>query len=268
MTNLRGTATSVALAGLLSLGLTACGSSTDSPAGAGAATTATTKAAADAKTALAASTTELKTGNYALAATTPDMKVTGSVHVPSKSGALKMDISSEGTTFTMELIGVTPDRWVRIGSSDPQLRSFLGDGKSWSHLDTSKIKKGGDLDIDVTTADVLGLDPLIKGATTVKGDAKNVAGIIDATKIEAEDSLLDSDDIKAMGPAAATLPFTATLDDRGRLVSLVIDAPKAGDTPAGKWSYTLSGYGEQKAQTKPKGTVKEISDQQLSLLNG
>ncbi|MCU7728518.1 hypothetical protein ODJ79_32810 [Actinoplanes sp. KI2] len=264
MINLRGTATSVVLAGLLSLSLTACGSSTDSSADAGSATT----APVDAKTALAASTTALKTGNYALAVKTPDMTVTGSVHAPSKSGALKMDFTSEGSTFTMELIGVTPDRWVRISSSDAQVQSFLGgDGKSWSHVDTSKVKKGGGLDIDVTNADLLGLDALIKGATTVQGDAKNITGTIDATKIEAEDSLLDSDDIKAMGTAAATLPFTAALDGQGRLTTLVIDAPKAGDTPAGKWSYTISGYGEQKTQTKPEGTIKEISDKQLSALN-
>src|SRR5262245_59519681 len=184
MTNLRGTATSVALAGLLSLGLTACGTSTDSSADAGGATTAATKAPADAKTALAASTTELKTGNYALAAKTPEMTVTGSVHVPSKSGALKMDITAQGSAFTMELIGVTADRWVRVSSSDPQIQSALGsDGKTWSHVETSKVKKGGGLDIDVTNADLLGLDALIKGATTVKGDAKTITGTIDATKI-------------------------------------------------------------------------------------
>lgn len=268
MTNPRGTATSIALAGLLSLCLTACGNSTDSSAGAGGATTAATTAPVDAKAALAASTKELTAGNYALAVKTPDLTVTGSVHAPSKSGALKMDITSEGSTFTMELIGLTTDRWVRVSSRDPQLQAALGgDGKVWSHVDSSKIKEGGGLDIDVTNADLLGLDALVKGATTVKGDAKNMTGTIDATKVEAEDALLDSEDIKAMGTAAATLPFTATLDDQGRLTTLVIDAPKAGDTPAGKWSYTISGYGEQKTQTKPDGTVKEITDQQLSMLN-
>ena len=57
---------------------------------------------------------------------------------------------------------------------------------------------------------------------------------------------------------SAALPFTATLDDDGRLTQLVLDMPKAGDTPAGKWTLDISGYGAQAAQTKPTGKVTEM----------
>jgi hypothetical protein len=268
MNTLRGSITSAALAGLLGFALTGCGTSTDGDTAGGAATTAATTAPADPKAALIASLAALKTGNYALTVDSPETKVTGSVHVPSKSGALKMDVTSEGSSFTMELVGAAPDRWVRISSTDASIQQLLGsDGKTWSHIDTSKITKGGGLDIDVTNADLLGVEPLLQGVTAVKGDGRTITGTIDATKIDAENGFLDDEAIKAMGAAASSLPFTATLDDQGRLSKLVIDAPKAGDTPAGKWTYTISGYGEQKAQTKPAGPIKEMSTKQLQLLN-
>ncbi|GIM95715.1 hypothetical protein [Paractinoplanes toevensis] len=268
MNTLRGTITSAALAGLLGFALTGCGTSTDSDTAGGTSTAAATTAPADPKTALIASLKELKTGNYALRVDSPETKVTGSVHVPSKSGALKMDVTSDGSSFTMELVGAAPDRWVRISSSDAAIQQLLGsDGKTWSHIDTSKVAKGGGLDIDVTNADLLGVEALLQGVTAVKGDARTIAGTIDATKVNADDGFLDDDAIKAMGAGASSLPFTATLDGQGRLTKLVIDAPKAGDTPAGKWAYTISGYGEQKAQTKPAGAIKEMSAKQLEMLN-
>ena len=46
-----------------------------------------------------------------------------------------------------------------------------------------------------------------------------------------------------------------------------LDVPKAGDTPAGKWTINVTGYGEQKAQEKPTGAVKEMPDSAYEMLN-
>jgi hypothetical protein len=48
----------------------------------------------------------------------------------------------------------------------------------------------------------------------------------------------------------------------------VIDAPKAGETPAGKWTVDVTGYGAQMAQAKPSGTVTEMPASGYQAVNG
>jgi hypothetical protein len=263
MKNLRGFVVPVAITVLVGLGVSGCGDSSSTAAPeAGAATT----APADPKAALAASTKELAGGNYAFKATSPDADAEGVVHIPSKSGSIKLEGKTEGFAIHMDLLLVDADRWVRM--STPQGKSILdekADPDTWFHVDASKLSKDADFGVDVSQPDMLYVGTIVTAATTVQGDAHTITGTIDGTKITSEDAFLDSQTIKDVGAAASALPFTATLDDQGRLTKLVIDVPKAGDTAAGKWTVELSGYGEQKALTKPSGTVKEMDSAQLEL---
>ncbi|GIF24485.1 hypothetical protein BJ973_007964 [Actinoplanes tereljensis] len=268
MTNLRGRISTAALAGLLGLTLTACGTSTDTGSAADP-TAAASTAPADPNAALAASLKGIQQGDYAFALATPGPKAKGAVHLPSKSGAVKLEEKTKDYSFSMELVGTDTERWFRFDSSEAFVRSMFGsDGKTWKHIDTAKIGKDGALDLDVTNADLLGLAGLVKAVTDAKVAGSTITGTIDATKAVTADSFLDEDVVKSMGAAASSVPFTATLDDQGRLTKLVLDAPKADDTPAGKWAYTISGYGAQKAQGKPTGAIKEITAEELSVLNG
>ena len=251
------------------------------------------KAAADPKAAIAAAVAAMKEGNYAFTAKTPDTDAAGAVHLPSKSVSMRMGTKSADTKGTIELRLVEPDRWMKItmdlgdlganlgqiDTSDPKQAEFaesmrqmaeMFSGKYWMHVDTSKLK--GDaakqLGMDTASADVTGAGALLGTVVTAQGDARTVTGTLDATKITEDLGMVNTTDIKAMGPAAAALPFTASLDDQGRLTKLELDAPKAGDTPAGKWTIDLTGYGAQKAQEKPAGTIREMPDNAYAMLNG
>lgn len=57
------------------------------------------------------------------------------------------------------------------------------------------------------------------------------------------------DDLYVDAPGMSAIPFTAAVDDAGRLTSLVLDmAETRGRTPAGTWTITISGYGKQVSQ--------------------
>lgn len=251
------------------------------------------KAAADPKAAIAASVATLKEGNYAFTAKTPDTDAKGSVHLPSKSVSMVMGTKSAETEGTIELRLVEPDRWMKITMDLGDLSGGLGEidksnpeavkfaeqmrqmtemfsGKYWMHVDTSKLKGDAAKQLGIGTdgADVTGAAALLGTVVTAQGDARNITGTLDATKITEDLGMVNTTDIKAMGSAASALPFTAALDDQGRLTKLELDVPKAGATAAGKWTIDLTGYGAQKAQEKPAGTVREMPASAYSMLNG
>ncbi|GAA0542120.1 hypothetical protein GCM10010172_24440 [Paractinoplanes ferrugineus] len=269
MMTTRGTFATAALAGLLSLGLSGCGDSTDTAGGTGPATTTTTTAAADPKTALASSTKAMKEGNYAFGVDGPGAVVTGLVHLPSKSAKLAIDASAESFTMKLEFVITNPNRWVRMSSNGKSMLSKGAPGDTWFHVDTTKLKKGSDLDLDLSKPDVIDVGALLAAASDAKGDSKTITGTIDGTKVKSPDGFLDNDTLEGMGAGAAKLPYTAKLDDKGRLTELVIDAPasEASQTPAGKWTFTVTGYGEQAALTKPTGKVKELPSGSYAMLN-
>jgi hypothetical protein len=237
----------------------------------------------DPKAALAASTSGLNAGNYAFTAAMPDAQLTGVVHVPSKSAALQIDSKATDGPGKFEFRLVDPDRWVRmsidvkamtqgVDLTDPAMKPLvdtlkLFDGKTWMHVDLSKVKNADDLGLDLAKPDVTGASALLAGVVTAQGDKHTVTGTLDATKAGDEIGGFDTDDVKAMGEAAKSLPYSATLDDQGRLTHLELDVPKAGETPAGKWTLDLTGYGAQQPQTKPDGPVKEMPASGYEMLN-
>lgn len=271
MKNLRGPV----LAATLTLALTAAGCAQKAEGDKAAAEP------ADPKAALVASTSGLKAGNYAFTASTPDAQIKGVVDLANKSAAVSIDSRAADAPGKLEMRVVDPDRWIKMSFgagmtegldlNDPVMKPFadalkLFDGKTWLHLDLSKVKNADEYDLDLST-DVSGATALLSGVVAAQGDAHDVTGTLDATKAGDDVGVLDSEDVKAMGAGAKALPFTAKLDDQGRLTHLEIDVPKAGETPAGKWTIDLTGYGSQQPLTKPTGAVKEMPDSAYKVLD-
>jgi hypothetical protein len=280
----RGKLAGIVLAAALGASLTACGTSSD----AGDAPAA--QPPADPKAALVASTSGLKAGDYAFTSETPADKANGVVHSPSKSANLKTYFEEDGAKGSVEFRFVDTDRYVKfdmdtkelkaqldsVDASDPEMAEMVKgvkdmidvfSGKKWQHVDLTKIKEPGDFGMDQKNPDLTGASGLISGVLTAQGDARTVTGTLDATKADESNSPFDGEQLKAIGDAAKSLPYTATLDDQGRLTKLSFEAPKAGETPAGTWSVAISGYGEQTAQAKPD-KAEEMSAEGYEMLNG
>jgi hypothetical protein len=279
--------TSLLLAGLLGATVTGCAGNQEAGQQAGEQKPAA--APVDPKAALASSTSGLKAGNYAFTGSTPDTSSEGVMHFASKSAAVKSTSRAKDAAGTFELRYVDPDQYLKISMDTKEITAGLADmdtsnpemkkmvdglrqmaemfsGKYWMQMDRSKVT-GREFNLDVSDGDITGLTELLSKATVTKGDAKTITGTLDATTIDDNDGMVDTDDIKAMGAAAKSLPYTATLDEQGRLSDVTIDVPKAGDTPAGTWTFAVTGYGAQKAQQKPSGQIRKTPASAYEMLN-
>jgi len=95
-------------------------------------------------------------------------------------------------------------------------------------VDESKITKKNNIPFDLSGGDdAINISGLMTSVSDVKypnpSDTKTITGTVDLTQSTGVGSPNPSD-VQSAGPAAKTTPFTATLDDQGRLAELKINA--------------------------------------------
>ncbi|MFF5174412.1 hypothetical protein ACFY3U_17475 [Micromonospora sp. NPDC000089] len=256
-------------AALLVPGLTACKTDSATDDAAAAPTT-----PADPKTALLASTKEISKGNFTFSmAGGPELNGGGKVHLPSKSAEVTLASeakSADDLSMKMHLVYIGDDSWVlmdfgNMADSVPTLKAMKG---KYQHLDRAKLKNGGELDFDFTDVDPAGSDKLLRTATEIRQTGPGAyAGTLDVTKLTDSD-VLDADDVKKMGAKASVVPFTATVDDQGRLSQIAVDVPTAGDVKAYTMVVKYADYGAATpVQQPPAAKVVEASDQVYQMFN-
>jgi hypothetical protein len=245
----------ILVAALLGPGLTACGANGSEPA----ATESTAPAIpADPKQALLDSIREISKGNFRFTLTADGVTGEGMVHLPSHSARMTVKSDDSDSTFTMDLIYIESDSWVRLDM--PELaelagKSSLASGK-YLHLDRSKIQND-DLKFDFNDVDPAGSELLVKAIVDVRKTDEGVyTGTLDLSKATDAD-LVDEETVKALGVQATKLPFTANVDAQGRLTTLSIQVPAAGDTKAHELKINYLDYGAATPVEKPAPSETE-----------
>ena len=250
----------VTITAALALLLTACGSATD-------------RAPADPKAALAASTSGLIAGDYAFTVATPNTRFEGTVHRPSGTGELEI---TTGTRTEFRQAG--SDHWLRMGLDpatvdqelegidlgDPRLKGFaaavdqmkkLLNGTTWVHHDPGKFRNER-RSPGLTGTDVTGAATLLSAVVAAQRDADRITGTLDMAGAGETLGAYNTAGLDALG----TVPFTARLDGEGRLVHLELTLPRVDHTPAGPWTFDVTGCGAQQPVPAPAGAVEEMPD--------
>ena len=231
----------------------ACGSSSDGSGTPGAA--ATSSKAPAAKDVLLGSLSEYDKGVYAVDYTALDGSGQGAIDAPKKQAYVKMVSTDPDAKFAMEVLLIEPDAYVKMDMGElaklPGMQQL--NGKTWMHIDRAKVKDAASLGLAADETDMLDLKALLQSAQSVQpaGDHK-YSGTLDLAKGE-DTPVTDEAVVKALGPQAATVPFTATLDAEGRLTELLIDVPAAGATKPHQLRMTVTQYGAVTIPAKPTG---------------
>jgi hypothetical protein len=174
------------------------------------------------KDALVASVRVLATTSYAVSLTAADRTAIGSVDPIGGTATVTASASVSGEPTRIDVLMITTDSWARVdGAPD------LGVSPSkWMKLDPSKVAEGA-LPFDATHLDdAFSLADVLTGLLAVKrSDARHYSGSIDLSGVQGGSSLIPTG--SALGTAGEDVPFTATLDKKGRLTDFHVTGPAA-----------------------------------------
>jgi hypothetical protein len=166
--------------------------------------------------------------------------------VDGRTGArVTIDGNEAGTVIHQEVILINGDAWFKLDFSTFNAR-FGIDPTKWMKADLSKLPHFTGPP-DLTGKDVLDTHSLftVLGDVT-ETDSTHLSGTFDLTAATGFDRS-DPATVAAAGPAAKTAPFTATVDDQGRLTQVTYTVPGT------KISFQMqcSHYGSPSAITPP-----------------
>ncbi|HEX8346200.1 MAG TPA: hypothetical protein VF657_15895 [Actinoplanes sp.] len=101
------------------------------------------------------------------------------------------------------------------------------DGKRWVHVDPVRMRKLEPRVLDpgptVQHADATPLTALVEGVTAAKRNGNTIAGALDASKVNIAEDDFNGDPFGA--DMSGIVPFTAELDQQGRLTRFAVDVP-------------------------------------------
>ncbi|ASW56679.1 hypothetical protein [Plantactinospora sp. KBS50] len=263
-------------AAMLVPGLTACkqpGAESDAESSAtpsvGIAPSATTSAApGDAKQTLLDATREIGNGNFRFSLDSGGTTATGTVHKPSHSAQLHSGLGDATSDLAMDLdlIYIEPDTWVRVtfdgaaADAVPALKQYSG---RYLHIDPARAKDSQDLIFNFDQLDPAGSEGLARAVVSVGQTATGqYAGIIDLTRTSGS-RLADQALVAALGDRATSVPFTAMVDEQGRLTNLAIQVPTTAQTKARELKISYSDYGAATPAQKPAASETQEAPPEL-----
>ena len=214
------------------------------------------------KDALLASTKSLATTSYNFTIKSDSLNGTGSADPVKKAVTLQAIGQQNGVSVKLDFIAVVPDLYAKLDLGG--LNSQLGiQSDKYMHVDSTKLGANPSLPIGID-GDPAHVAGILAGLNELKTtDGKTFTGTVDATKMTG-DGAPDSGAVQKAGDKAKAIPFTAVLDDQGRLTDLKVDG--ASIDPKLAIEVTFAGYGSAKNIAKPDASqVVEAPDSVLQL---
>jgi LppX/LprAFG-like lipoprotein len=200
-------------------GGTASTSASGAPAPSVAAGPSSGAADATAVSALSKATALLGTTSFSLTATSgTGFKLTGAIDPVGSKGTAQLTASGPNAEINIKSLLIGNDLYAQVPG--------ITKAGTWTHLDGSRLPAGANIGLRPNQIDPVGTANLLGAATDVKETGTGTyAGSLDLTKA-AGLAGLSQVTIDGYGTAAAKVPFTATLDDQGRLSKLTITVPQ------------------------------------------
>lgn len=211
MTFRRLTTTGVALVAAVSFGLSGCGGA-DGGSGSPAAGASSSAPQLEPREELRAAAQKLNESTAKVAFSMTGFTGNGVVDPATKRAQMAMNVGAGNQAMKMDVIAVDQDVYLRL-QNVPNLPD------KWLHIDSSKLPAGSQLQM-MREGDPLNANGLMAGVTELErtGD-RAFKGTLDLTKAPNA----DEDALKTLGEKAKAVPFTAKLDEQGRLIELVVD---------------------------------------------
>jgi hypothetical protein len=220
------------------------------------------------KAVLAASIQPVEESSYQFTITSAAFTGEGARDVQDRVATITGTEVANGVSIKLDYIRFDDDAYLKLDFG--ALNSQLGiQSDKYTHLDLSKVtgKAMVGLPVNLTGAPI-DLGGLASGLNddVQTTDGKTYTGTIDLTK--ATSSITpDANLLRNIGDKAKSVPFTAKLDDQGRLADLKSDGGSID--PKLAFQMAVTGYGTATDVTKPDASqVVEAPDSVLRIFGG
>jgi hypothetical protein len=223
------------------LGVTACGPKTSAAP--------PPRSELSATEAINAAVGDLAQISYAVEITTTSGtdRESGMVNPTTRSGTLTASSTVQGVPVEVDAVLVSPDMWVKVdlGAMNRQLGIARQD---WMKLDAGKVASEV-LPIDIHNFnDALDMKLLLAGVDANRSDASHFTGSIDLTRASGV-TAPDASEVARAGERARRVPFSASIDQEGRLLEVTIDGGSI--SPDLALNIRFSDYGTAARVTRP-----------------
>jgi hypothetical protein len=129
-------------------------------------------------------------------------------------------VSSSGASLTIDTAEVRGTAYTRL--TGLPMPGF--DGQSWYRIDSGRVTRPGALGLSAIK-DPTGVQALIAAAHELQRDGRTYTGTVDMTRVAAWGPV-NVAQVMALGAAARTVPFEATLDEQDRLATVTVRIPE------------------------------------------
>jgi len=247
-------------------GCSADDGATPGPSGAATSTpsSAASSSAADpaAASALASATAALGTQSFKMTLTAgPGVKLEALIDAPGNKGTGTLNITGSNTDIKVKSLLVVQDLYVQVPG--------ITKAGTWTHVDVSRLPAGANVGLRPGQIDPVNTQKVLTSTTDVQQvDSRSFKGTLDLTKV-AGITGVDPSAVTTWGAAAKDVPFTAGLDDQGRLSALTIQLPAVNGQQAQPLDVLYTDYGTKVTAERPAaGDVLEAPDNLYTSLGG
>ena len=232
--------------------VTGCAADNDATPGAGSsAPVDTPSASASAGNADPAAAASLATATAALGTTSfkvtltagPGLKLTGLMDAPNGTGTADLTATGPNTEIKVKTLLVGQDLYLKVPG--------VTKGDTWTHVDVSKLPEGANVGLRPGQIDPANTAQLLTSTTDVRPvGSRNYEGTLDLTKA-AGVAGINQALVQTWGAQAQNVPFTAGLDEQGRLSALTIQLPAVNGQQAQPLEVLYTDYGTKVEAQKP-----------------
>ncbi|AGZ45833.1 hypothetical protein [Actinoplanes friuliensis] len=253
----------------VTLAVSGCTADTDATPGASAPAADTPSASASAGPADPAAAAELASATAALGTTSfkvtmtsgPGLKLLGEMDAPNGIGTGTLTATGPNTEINVKTLIVGQDLYLQVPG--------ITKAGTWTHVDVSRLPEGANVGLRPGQIDPANTAQLLTSTTDVqKVDSRSYKGTLDLSKA-AGVAGVSKTMIDTWGAQAQDVPFTAGLDDQGRLSALTIQLPPVNGQQNPPLEVLYTDYGLKVDAKKPAASeITEAPDNLYTSLGG
>ncbi len=194
--------------------------------------------------ALGAATAKLGNTSFKVTATSGSgFEVVGLMDPPNSAGTVTLTATGQNTEVQVKSLLVGQDLYVKVPG--------ITKGDTWTHVDVSRLPEGANVGLRPGQIDPVNTSQLLTSTTDVRQTgAGSYAGTLDLTKA-ANVAGVDQKAVTTWGAQAKNVPFTAGVDDQGRLSALTIQLPAVNGQQAQPLEVLYTDYGTKVDAQRP-----------------